>query len=193
MLSSGRFRSAVPFVVVLGVGVLAPTCTQAELTLAGPSLSLGSSPLTVPSLQWFDGGQQEQDQRLADRIDPQAVFARERSRTAFERLGAGGVGRLLSAASPNVIDRTAGGAAAVPRGAHVLRYAGPHAIDVSLPGRRRGIVESTAPVAKRNGHGRLTPIDLSDVRSAGAFAPANSDVGAYPAISPPASAFPPPA
>jgi YD repeat-containing protein len=161
------------FVGVLGFGPSgASSYVSGDATTS--RLALAHNPLAVPGVEWFDGGQQASDQAVAKRVDPGAVFAREVSRTAYSHLSAAGVGRLLSRSFPAAIDRPAGGAGAVPAGAHVLGYPSAHAIDVSLPGHTKGIVESSAPVAKRGTHGRFTPIDLAIAPVADGYAPANS-------------------
>jgi streptogramin lyase len=168
MFSSWRFRGTLPVICVLVGALLAPVGARAT--------SLASDPLTVAGVQWLDGGQQEYDQLLAARLDPQAVYARQRSRTAFEHLSSTRVAGLLARTFPDVVNRPSGGASAILRGARVLGYASSHAIEVALPGDRRGIVESSAAVAKRAGNGRFAPIDLAVVRSGGGFAPANPDL-----------------
>lgn len=161
------------FVGVLGFGP-GGASSYAGDDSATSRLSLARNPLAVPGVEWFDGGQQASDQAVAERVDPQAVFAREVSRTAYSHLSAARVRQLLSKTFPAAIDRPTGGASAVPVGARVLGYPSAHAIDISLPGHMRGIVESSSPVAKRGAHGRFTPINLAIAPAAGGWAPANS-------------------
>ncbi|HEU0249569.1 MAG TPA: hypothetical protein VFR48_02485, partial [Solirubrobacteraceae bacterium] len=137
--------------------------------------SLGANPLLVPSGDLLFFGQQAAAE-AARRSSPQAVFARQRSRLAYVHLGRAGVGPLLERSFPAVMDHPSDGLAAVPHGAHVTGYASTHALELSLPGGRPGIIESSLPLATHSAHGRLSPIDLTLRPSGGGYAPVNSSL-----------------
>ncbi len=161
--------SAVVLATVLATGVVGAPAFGA--TRSGGLF--GS--LVVPSAESFLGGQQAAEE-AARRANPEAVAARQLSRTAFAHIPAAGVGRLLGNAFPGVIKHPTGGTPPLPAGTHVVGYPSTHAIQLSLPGHQIGILESTAPVAKRASHGHFAPINLSLTTTGSGYAPANSTV-----------------
>ncbi|MGA8364075.1 MAG: RHS repeat-associated core domain-containing protein [Solirubrobacteraceae bacterium] len=134
------------------------------------------SPFVVAGMQWLTGDEQPQARRAADLSNPVAIDARQASRSEFAGLDAGGAAKLALAAFPNVIGRPVGGLPPLPAGARVLDYRSDNVAQLALPGGRRGLVESSTPIAATSsGHAHM-PIDLGLRNAGAAFAPARSDV-----------------
>jgi streptogramin lyase len=142
------------------------------------SASLLGNPLVTPGVDSFVGGQQ-QAAETASRANPQAVAAREQSRTAYRHLPSSRVGRLLGDSFPTVIRHDASGAPRLPKGARIVGYPSAHAAQLALPGHQMGILESTWPLAKRGTHGHLAPIDLTLKASGDGYTPAKSSVSVH--------------
>jgi streptogramin lyase len=139
---------------------------------------LVGNPLVAPGVESFVGGQQ-QAAEVARRADPQAVAAREQSRSAYRHLASSRIGRLLGDAFPGVIRHQASGAPRLPKGARIVGYPSAHSAQLVLPGHQIGIVESTWPLAKRGANGQLAPIDLTLKASGGGYSPARSSVSVH--------------
>jgi hypothetical protein len=101
-------------VAVLGTGLL---CSPAVgYALSDPALSVSRSTaapgwlssLVVPGGERLLGDQLSRDAALVLRSNPDAVVARERSRTSFEHLGASAVSGLVSGAFPAIVTRPSG-------------------------------------------------------------------------------------
>ncbi|MGB8966823.1 MAG: hypothetical protein WCB99_14400, partial [Candidatus Cybelea sp.] len=129
----------------------------------------------VPGAEFLLGSEQELLVRQNKRTNPLAVDAREVSRTEFEGLDQAQAASLARQAFPGVLDRSAGGAPQLPRGARVLDYATAHVAQVSLPGKQRGIVESIQPIAMPSGKNGFTPINLALRQAGEGYAPTTSD------------------
>ena len=135
--------------------------------------SLLGDPLVVASAEALVGGQQDAA-AIARRANPQALFARWRSREAYSHLSRAQAVRLAEHSFPGTVDAPAGGRPDLPVGARVLGYRSYHAVEISLPGHRRGIVESSSQIARRAGAERFVPVSLTLVRAGGGFAPERS-------------------
>ncbi len=156
------------------VAVLANQASGRTYQLSPVNGSLLGDPFVVPGMSWLSNGQQQAAER-ARLSSPEAVAARESSRTAYARLGRGGVARLLSHTFPAVVEQ-AGAARTLPAGTHIVRYLTANAVQVLLPGHRPGIMEYNSPVAKRGADGHYAPVDLSLSPAGGDFLPARSPV-----------------
>ena len=141
---------------------------------SGGSSALFDSPLVVEDVQTLDEGQQFADQARSRRMNPEAVAARERSRTAFEHLGSAGAAKLAREAFPGVIDQPDGGMPQLRSGERIVRYLNDHAAQLSLPGGKHAAMESLDPIATQTSSGRFTPVNLALRDAGGSFAPANS-------------------
>ena len=151
------------------------------LAQAGEPASFGGSGLNgsllvVPGAEWLLGGEQLHAQWVADRANPEAVFARERSRTAYAHLDAGKAGELLRNDFPSAVDSSAGGISELPSGTRITGYLNANTAQLSLPGNQRGIIESAAPIAKLSRSHRFTPIDLTLRQTGGNYVPRTTDV-----------------
>ncbi len=119
-------------------------------------------------------GQQLANARRARLANPEAIVARERSRTAFEHLGATGAAKLAREAFPAVIDVPAGGPPPMRSGEKIVRYISDTAAQLSLPGGRHAVIESLGPIAARTSSGHFTPVNLALTDTGGSFTPVNS-------------------
>ena len=138
-------------------------------------LSAPGAALIVPSMDNLDQGEQAWLARRSRLQGPAAVLARQQSRYAYDQLAARGVGRLLSASFPSVVDRSAG-ADGIPGAARVTRYLSSHAAQIALPGKRDGVLEALHPLARPVGKGHFAAIDLALHASGRGFAPVNPAV-----------------
>ncbi len=141
---------------------IAPGTTASSGSTLGPALVIPGSPLEAEQLQ---------AQARVQHDAPEAVLARETSRTAFTHLGAAHAAQVAAATFPGLIDRRAGGTPTLPRGAHLLRYTSSTAAQVELAGGRRAAIESTQPIAQPVAGGRYSPIDLGLRRSGRDYRP----------------------
>ncbi len=163
-------------VSVAALVVLVAAC-QVGASTYGSSFSggtLSGSPLVVQGAGRLFAGQQEADEE-AKRANPLMAVARERSRGAYTHLTATAVSRLLAHSFPALVQHRAG-TPELPVGAHIVGYPSTHAAQLTLPGHRLAIAESTWPLAKRGLHGRLAPIDLTLTHVGSAYVPVRSGV-----------------
>lgn len=184
MVASGRR--------VAGVASAGLVCIALAILLAasfnggqGASVGLGvpASPLSlagdlfaVPGAQDLDGGQELNDQIQAQRLSPAAVFARERSRTAFAHLDDAAVARVVRQQLPNVIAAAPTGLAPGLGGGRIERYLSEDSARLALPGGKHAMVVSMGPIAARGGSGAYRSLDLSLHEDRGGFTPADSAV-----------------
>jgi RHS repeat-associated protein len=122
-------------------------------------------------------GEQMNSQEAADRSNPAAMAEREASRTKFEGLSASQAATVVSESFPSRIDEQAAGPPVLAAGEQVAGYVGDHAARVVLPEGKRGVIESSRPIAVETGPGQWLPVDLSLSESAGSFAAARPSVG----------------
>jgi RHS repeat-associated protein len=135
--------------------------------------TLGS--LVVPGVQVLDGGQQVVAAEEARRASPQARVARERSRTAFERLSATAAEKLAGEAFPELVRRAADPLLQLPAGERIVGYPTDRTAQIALGDGKNEVIESTEPLAVETSPGRREPIDLSLQETGGAFRPERSD------------------
>jgi RHS repeat-associated protein len=141
-----------------------------------PPWSLADDLLAVPGVQSLDGGQQLTDQIQAQRLNPAAVFARERSRTAFAHLGDAGAARVVREQLPSVLAAAPTGLAPGLEGGRIERYLSNDSARLALPGGKHAMVVSTGPIATKGGSGAYRSLDLSLHEARGGFVPADSAV-----------------
>jgi RHS repeat-associated protein len=141
------------------------------------SWSLAHDLFAVPGVQDLDGAQQLRDQALASRLSPSAVFARERSRTAFAHLDAATAARVAREELPSVLAAAPTGlATTAPGGGRIERYLSSDSARISLPGGKHAMVVTMGPIATRDGSGAYGPLDLGLREDGGGFTPANPAV-----------------
>ncbi len=158
---------------------LALWCTAATATAANLAPSSNATPLTgplvVPSTQALIGAEQQQAATEASRDTPEAVMARETSRTEYEQQTAAQAFQTLAATFPSLLSEQQGGPPALPAGQQVTGFASPTVADVALPGGRYdGVIQSAIPMATESGPGHWAGIDLTLHHSGSAFEPKNA-------------------
>jgi YD repeat-containing protein len=142
-----------------------------EATGATPSGGLDGG-LVVPGVQAIDGAQQQQAAQESRATSPDAVAARERSRTAYSNLDPQQAATLFSETFPELINRKAGGPPSLPSGETLKGFADANTAEVELGDHRGSVIESLVPMAVPTAHG-WAPVDLSLHDSGSAFETAN--------------------
>lgn len=135
--------------------------SSTETAAGGAPWAVTKGLLTVPEVQSLDGGQQLSDQAQAARLDPSAVFARERSRTAFRYLSAAAAARVVRQESPRVLATAPTGLVHVQGGGRVERYLSSDSARIALPDGKHAMAVSMGPIATRTGSGGYHALDLA--------------------------------
>ncbi len=166
-------------VCVLGavLGGLFAVCAMAEEPLGGETsqgASLVGSPLVVPGMQLFDGGEQARDATEARRFSPAAVAAREESQSKYSGLNGAEAVKLAQAVFPATIEEPAGGPPKLSTGESIVGFPAVNVARVDRGGGKRGVIESSAPMAVETALGQRVPIDLGLTDVGGAFEPKTS-------------------
>jgi YD repeat-containing protein len=156
----------------LGLGCWCDAAAVASTGVAASAGALGDG-LVVPDMQPLVGGQQIRAQGEALRDNPGAVVARVLSRTSFEELDASQAARAVAEAFPGLLGQLEGGVPQLPSGARVTGFVNPGVAQVDLGGNKHAVIESPAPMAKRDGD-RWVPLDLALSRSRAGFAAADA-------------------
>ena len=110
------------------------------------------------------------------RRSPEAVVAREKSQTEYENLGSRAAATVDAQFFPGMVDEPAGGAPRLRAGQSMTGIPTPNVAQLDLGGGKRGLVESTLPLAVETSPGHRAPIDLSLETVGGGFRPARSPV-----------------
>ena len=176
--------------VVCGVVLKCLTCFLAALllfaataaaegatALGGTGQSPLESPLVVPEAQSLLGGQGTTEAEEVRRNSPEAVLAREESQTKYEGLSAEEAVKLAGEVFPEVMDRPAGGLPQLPAGQTITGYPEDDAAQVDFGEGKRGVIESTEPIAVEGSSGQRVPVDLGLVEAGGGFQPVTPVVG----------------
>jgi RHS repeat-associated protein len=108
---------------------------------------------------------------------PEAVAAREESQTRYEGLDSEQAMKVASESFPAVISEQDGGPPQLPAGEQIARYLTDDAAQIALPEGKRGVIESTGPMAIETSPGQRVPINLGLSNSGGAFSLAQPAVG----------------
>jgi RHS repeat-associated protein len=152
--------------------------TRGESASGGAAAGgLLSGELVVPGVQTLDAGQQVLDAARAERASPEAVLAREESRTKYAGLRTGEAATVDGQTFPALVDEPVDGAPQVPAGVQITGYTSDKSARVDLADGKRGVIESTAPMAVASSSGGYVPLDLSLAEAGGAFEPKESSVG----------------
>lgn len=165
------------FAVVFGLAIGSGDAAGVGRGRAPLSVSeFAGSPLVLPGARFLLGEQQINAQREADRFSPAAATAREASRMRYERLSPSQAAGLARRAFPGVVAHTEGDPAQAIPGARVTGYPTDTSARLLLPGGKRAVVESAAPLAIADTHGRRIPISLSPRAVKGGFTPATDNL-----------------
>ena len=135
------------------------------------------SPLVVPEAQSLLGGQGTTEAEEVRRNSPEAVLAREESQTKYEGLSAEEAVKLAGEVFPEVMDRPAGGLPQLPAGQTITGYPEDDAAQVDFGEGKRGVIESTEPIAVEGSSVKRVPVDLGLVEAGGGFQPVTPVVG----------------
>jgi RHS repeat-associated protein len=176
-------KAAIRSLAVLIGFCLTALAVAAPVAFADDSSSLGGfggspaeSPLVVPEAQGLLEGQGVSEAQEVQRNSPEAVAAREASLTAFEGLSAEQAGKLAGEVFPVQFDQPGGGPPKLPAGQRIMGYVSGEAALVDLGEGRRGVLDSTMPIAVASSGG-WSPVDLGLSEVGGAFHVANLGVG----------------
>jgi RHS repeat-associated protein len=141
--------------------------SSSDASLSGESSSALGGPLVVAGSPME--GEQLRAQEQTKLASPEAVAAREASRTKFEKLNSGQAAKLAGEAFPAVVGEPAGGPPALPAGESIVSYPMDNTAQVDLPGGKHGVIESSVPIALETSPGRRTPVDLGLSEAGSAF------------------------
>ena len=158
--------------VVAPVVALGESSSSAEGT--GASSSLGG-PLVVPGA--LEGGQQAQAAEEARLASPEAVAEREASSTKYENLNTEQSEKVAGEAFPATVDTPAGGPPKLAAGQSITGYPTDNTAQLNLSEGKRGLFESTEPIALETSPGQRTPVNLGLGEGGGAFEPKTPVVG----------------
>jgi RHS repeat-associated protein len=162
-----------------GISILCCVASVVFTTVAFGDQPNEGSPLgslVVPGVQVLDGSQQLQEQEEARLSNPEAVIAREVSRTAYENLNAAQAQHLAEETFPEVVDHPSGGPPTLPAGQTITAFPSNRAAQVNLGGGEHGVIESVAPIATTNASGQRVPIDLGLTEAGASFQPTTPSV-----------------
>ena len=146
-------------------------------SLGGTGESPAESPLVIPQTEALIGGSATQEAQEARSANPEAVATREESQTKYKGLGAGEAAELAGELFPALVNEPAGGPPKLPTGEVITGYPTDNAAQINLDGGKRGVIDSTAPIAVETSPGQRTPIDLSLGQSGNFFEPLTPLVG----------------
>jgi hypothetical protein len=170
-------------------GVCVPCCVAGLLVwsgvasaetssvLGGTGGSAIESPLVVPAVESLDEGEQVRALELARLASPEAVVAREESLTRYEHLDGAQAAQVDGEAFPVVLDEPAGGPPRLSVGQSITAFPNDDAALVALPEGKRGLVESSLPMAIEASSGHRAAVDLGLSEVGGAFEPKTPVVG----------------
>jgi RHS repeat-associated protein len=134
----------------------------------------GGSPLaettfTVPGAP--TEAEQAEAEKQAKLASPEAVAEREASSTKYESLSAEQAEKVAGAAFPAVVGEQAGGPPKLSAGESITSYPTDNTARLDLPEGKRGVFESTEPIALEASPGQWTPVNLGLGDGGGAFEP----------------------
>jgi hypothetical protein len=170
-------RSLVVFMVCCLAGLT--TCSSAALAEGASSSGESASPLESSLV--IPGSPTEAEQRQAQQeatwLSPEAVAAREASSTKYENLDAARAEKVAAEAFPEVVEDAAGGPPALPAGQTITGYPTDHTALLNLGSGKRGLLESTVPLALETSLGQWSPVSLALGEVNGVFEPKRPVVG----------------
>ncbi len=157
--------------LLCGVGLFSSVAADAD-SLSSPGE--GDGGLLSGSLV-VSGSPAEREQLRAEREaklnSPEAVAAREESRTKYEGLNPEADATVSQEAYPNLMTTPAGGPPSLPAGQSLVAFSSDNVASVALPGEQHGVIDSAAPMAVETSPGQRVPIDLGLSDVGGAFEP----------------------
>jgi streptogramin lyase len=157
---------AVSPVVAMGEGSSSESSQTVEGS--GASMSLDEGLVTPGSPTQREQAQAAEE---AKRDSPEAVVARESSRTEFENLDEAQARKEDATVFPGLIDEPAGGPPKLPVGQSIAGFVTDDAAQIVLPEGKHAVLESFQPIALETSGGGHVPVDLSLSEAGGAFEP----------------------
>jgi RHS repeat-associated protein len=145
--------------------------------LGGAGASPLENPLVVPEAQPLLGSESVGDAEEARRTAPEAVAAREESRTKFEGLNTEQADTADAEAFPELLKDPLGGPPSLLAGQKIVGFPSDNVAQVDLGDGKRGVIEATEPMAVEDSSGQRTPIDLGLNEVGSVFEPATPVVG----------------
>jgi YD repeat-containing protein len=133
---------------------------------AGAPSSLGGSLVTLGSP---GTGEEQQAAREADLASPEAVAAREASRTRYENEGQAAAAQTLRETFPAVVAHQDGGPQPLAAGEKSLGFTSANVQQIDTGSGYVGVVQSLAPVAVASGDGHWSAMDLTPQETTGGF------------------------
>lgn len=130
--------------------------------------------LVLPQAPPPIAAEQQQAAFAAASSSPEAVLAREDSRTEYENQNPVQVAQTLGTAFPSLISEQEGGPPALAAGQTVTSFKAPNVAVVSLGAGQAGLIDASVPLATETSPGSWQPVDLSLHESGGAFQAKNS-------------------
>jgi RHS repeat-associated protein len=119
----------------------------------------------------LDGEQQAQAVEEARLSSPEAVAEREASRTEFEGLNTEQAGKADGEAFPGTVNTPAGGPPSLPAGQKIVAFPSNNVAQTDLGEGKRGLIESSEPMALETSLGQWAPVSLALSEVNGAFEP----------------------
>jgi sugar lactone lactonase YvrE len=154
------------------MAVAAPVAlAEGSSSVAEYGRSLRGNPLAMPWLQWLLGDRGLEAVGEAQRFSPQAVLAREESLTRYAHLDASQAAGLARKTFPVLVGEPAGGPPRLKAGQRLIGFTNADVARLSLPGHERGVVESSAPMARETSRGHFAPINLALKRTRRGYMP----------------------
>jgi YD repeat-containing protein len=144
-----------------------------------PDSSALGSPLVVPAVQTLDEDEQIQSSAEARHNSPEAVQAREESRTKYDGESGQQAEQTDGTTFPSLVNEVAGGPPRLSTGQAVVGYDASNVAQVSLGGGEFGLVDSTVPMAIESSGKSWSPVNLSLLGNASGFEPASPVVNVH--------------
>lgn len=156
----------------------ASTSAPLEGSSSTSSMSLSSEPLSISGGEWLTGGEPVVSEE-ARRDSPEAVAKRQESQTKYEELNAEQAAKLAAERLPRVVNRSAGGPPSLAEGERIHAFPTANSAQLDLPGGKKGVLESSSPIAVPTSSTTFAPIDLSLSDAGSEFRSARSLVGTH--------------
>jgi RHS repeat-associated protein len=154
-------------VVTLAAVCVGPFAAFADASEGAAESSLTENTFTPP------GSPTESEQRAAEEeakaANPEAIAERETSGTKYEGLNSEQAARADQQAFPVQVDDVDGGPPTLPAGQAITGYPTDHTAQLNLGNGKRGLLESTVPLALETSPGQWSPVSLALGEVNGAF------------------------
>ncbi len=137
----------------------------------GDRSSSVTGPLAISGALFGEAEAVEAARRAAS-LDPVVVAERRSSQRRFKDLGTAQASEVALEAFPDALGQPSAAIGGLPAGGRIVRYVSRYAAQLTLPGGKRGVVESASPIARETSNDRFAPLDLRLAASGGFYAPA---------------------